>query len=730
MTAATGPEELLVTWLRKNVTLAAEPIDISETSIDVDDGTLFVGNDVILIDDEQMLVTDVVANTLTVERAYNSSVAATHADNAEIGLWKRRRFKLQVPLQPQAVDGFSGKVTIGPYNIDSNDILSSWNIMDLSGGHGIENHDEGVTDNRYRFGNLYTRFPGQWSKPYQISTTTLGTGRIRWLGDQYYNGTTYRMADSGAVLYQNTTSRGALTGAAYGLGVSWGGTAAQALFYIPQSASGYSTFDPSTNTLTNNNGGGDPDARSFLVWDEKLLVLDKDGYIWYATTAAATTTFTHYTLGGNNVRIDPAFEPYRLHAFYNRTGDQVPYVITRENVWGFDADTPRFYQIPDFEGQHPRFGRASCVWRGKLYVSSGMSVLEFDGEVIRTTMGLDRDDGLPYNYSDHVISLTPTQNALYALVHGISFFGDTYHSVHEYTGFGWHCIFTEINANVPQTIVSSSAGDTYHLYWGLSNAGTIYSQELPVAFTNPREAIEAGGVLMGDRTDPVVIDFTDYFEEFFYLETGRFDANMAGYRKIANAVEMDVRSIDERLADFTDTPIEAIRLYYRVDEDTDWTLMYHSDGAAPSSTTITTPGHHVFQFGPYDPDGTYIGVDFETIEFRITLTGLIPVPYIQSTSAVIRSLSFSFLKLMNPSLAWTANLDLRDDYHDASPQVLLDELTELRTLPRFFSIQHRDRIYRSRMTGMQTSEEGGNDERATARCSFIEVPFVLGIASE
>ena len=56
----------------------------SATTVTVDTGTQFAVGDVVNVDDEQMLVTARAGNNLTVTRAYNSTTAAAHADNAPI----------------------------------------------------------------------------------------------------------------------------------------------------------------------------------------------------------------------------------------------------------------------------------------------------------------------------------------------------------------------------------------------------------------------------------------------------------------------------------------------------------------------------------------------------------------------------------------------------------------------------------------------------------------------
>ncbi len=73
------PEELVDAATNLN-----EDLDISETGVDVQDGTKFSANDVIKIENEEMYVVSIVTNTLTVIRAYNDTTAATHANGLDI----------------------------------------------------------------------------------------------------------------------------------------------------------------------------------------------------------------------------------------------------------------------------------------------------------------------------------------------------------------------------------------------------------------------------------------------------------------------------------------------------------------------------------------------------------------------------------------------------------------------------------------------------------------------
>jgi len=68
------------------VSLAAEGMDATELGFDVDDGTEFQIGQTLLVDSEQMYITAIASNTLTVERGVNGTTAATHSDNAVIDI--------------------------------------------------------------------------------------------------------------------------------------------------------------------------------------------------------------------------------------------------------------------------------------------------------------------------------------------------------------------------------------------------------------------------------------------------------------------------------------------------------------------------------------------------------------------------------------------------------------------------------------------------------------------
>jgi hypothetical protein len=595
-------------------------------------------------------------------------------------------------VQVSAVDRFPGKITVGDYTLDSNDLLSTINISDLSGGNGIIDHIEGTTDNRYRIGSIYTRYPRQWTKPFRIGThtTTGSVGAMVPLADMYdYANSRYDLyiAERGvgvSLWKNNTDTTYNLSNDPTGKGIAYRGAGADTFLYIPMGSSGYATFEPDGPTFTNNGG---EDMVGFCAWDDKLIGIDVNGQLYYATSAAATTTFTSYGAGG---KLDRSIIPKSLIVYRNQANENQVHVITDSGVFVFDPATPRLYEIPDLYSVHPSFGIAAARWRGNLFVAAGMDILEYNGSVIRN-IGLSRDDGLPYTDQGIIYDLVAGQNSLYALSQSNLAVGSVFTSVHEWSGFGWHMIHRAAEGALAQKIHISRNTGTYRLYWGVGTR--LAYQVLPVSFTNPQEAIAASGFEFSEAGTTTL----------YYLETGKYDGGMPGYQKIANGVEID---LTRKVA--TDT----ITLKYRIDFETSWTTL----------GTVTATGHTRLPFGTVTSDGIYPGITFEVIEFRLEFNELSTT----TDTDVVRSMVFSFLKVMNPSWSWTVQLDLTSAHSGRSPEQMYDKLVALKDSGVFYSMKHWDDTYRIRIAGMSGAQETGKDKRGVYTMSLLEIPSKLG----
>ena len=111
------------------------------TTVNVDDGTDFEVLQTILIDSEQMYITAIAANALTVERGVNGTTAATHVDNAVIDVYRYPRDLVEATLMHSSrlwtrrasgfadVVGFDDGGTLRPwqgYGRDVQDLLTKF----------------------------------------------------------------------------------------------------------------------------------------------------------------------------------------------------------------------------------------------------------------------------------------------------------------------------------------------------------------------------------------------------------------------------------------------------------------------------------------------------------------------------------------------------------------------------------------------------------------------------
>ena len=70
-----------------SATNTSEVLDNSETDVDVGAGTAFAVGQLILVESEQMYITAIATNTLTVKRGVNGTTAATHVTDKDIYIY-------------------------------------------------------------------------------------------------------------------------------------------------------------------------------------------------------------------------------------------------------------------------------------------------------------------------------------------------------------------------------------------------------------------------------------------------------------------------------------------------------------------------------------------------------------------------------------------------------------------------------------------------------------------
>lgn len=580
---------------------------------------------------------------------------------------------------------FQRKQQIGDYTRDSNPLLSTWVMTDWSGGHGVQSLEEGSDTGRYRFGVINARSPRQLTIPDMTSVIDSPNAGIAYpLGQITPGGTNYVAFGTDIYAWSEGTqtfsdSGENLSAAPIGRPVSYRGS-----LYIPNGAS-FDTFDGTTAANET-----DFKAVDFSLWDRRLLAIDADGQIWQTLDGST------WTNDGDDARIDESHKPRHITPFYDRQDYPMPVVTTDRALWSFEPSGPSLYLTEVEYPAHENHGRGVAKWRGELYVGVAMGVWKYNGSV-QAPMGLDRDQGLPDDIRGSIVDLLGEYNQVFALVSGAEFqddfeetlewdanddqwdvtLGSTVSSLHIWTSYGWHCIWSSGSlSGVPTWMCMSSESSAYRLWFGYG--AHVLTMRLPTDFANARAQISSG---------------TGSFARRGFLETGFFDAGMTGYTKNANTVLIRTS--------FT-SDVCPVAVKYRLASEDGWTTL----------GTVTQPGETLMSFGAK-------GLPFKEIEFRFELLREQGNP---TTAPIIDSVVFSFLKLIPSYNSFNLKLDMLAPYKNQSPRQMYEKIDELIANPEFFTLQYRDQSWRVRIAqGGGSDFVAPGDYRSERLVSVIEI---------
>lgn len=585
-------------------------------------------------------------------------------------------------LQVQQLGSYQQGVTIGSPDVNSHPYLSTWGLMDLTGGHGLADHLAGTTDTRYRYSTLDVSRPGQWAGRWKVNTETGTAGAFMPLGDLLYSGNVEMYGAFGTDLHIWNESTDAwtdttvnLTAAAVNPGVAFAGTGTLRLF-IPLGASGYDTYTGAAKANVAS------DALMFCVFGgSNLIRLTTTGQLHYSTDG---TAWTSYNADG---KIDGALTAYGIHEWRDAMDNPILIIHTSGGAFTFDPAGPTLYPLDLKFPNHPNQGLAACVWRGIYYVTVGMGIHSYTGSVIGA-MGLDRDEGLPalYSLGSRIVALAPEYNNMYALVQGGS---SAYPSVQRFDGYGWHSVWEASGTGTASKLFISGARSTPRIWWGVGN--NSYTTELPIAYSNPRQVINAGTAAL--------------LESGGYVRTGMTNMGMPGSRKIAVSLGVRTTSLDV-------STVGAATVKYRLREDDTFTQLQGpmtEDGDVyvfPASGPVADTTYY------YWFDSDFEGVSFDEIELEITV----------GISTIVKYAAMYFMKVLSGNLAWNAAFDCTNTVELKTDAALAAKLDSLITSGRIVSMIHRDTTYKVRVSAWNGSDATGRaDARSTRTVSLIQI---------
>ncbi len=622
------------------------------------------------------------------------------------GMLAGLRIPLIDPSDENNLARFQPKITSGDYTHDSDDLLSVWAQASwLAGGQAYKVNASSQAERWWDATGLDTEQRGMLSlrlKMYQHTKPAGATGSFVPLGD--YAGDFYGAWNTKFCIWTGTTwvdTGKVLHGAPVGIGQVFDDK-----FYIPLGAAGLDQFDGSGGSMTAVAG---VTAKDVLLWDDKLVVLTSDNqYRTWDGTAPWTTVSSAYTVRDGST-------PRHLQDFIDAQKNPTVFIVTSRGIWAIDPVNDKIVRTGAYYPPHPTQALASAVWRNTdMYISVGVGVHQWNGDVF-SAMGLDRDDGLRSELRGYITDLTPEYNGMFALVQGAT--GTTegndlnleggmnydepldfpvqraVSSLWRYNGYGWHKIWESPGASGSPTwgcLEAREDGTGYAFHWGYGDQA--WRLPLRIGFYNPQQGVRAG---------------IDHFEANGVLRTGRWNANMPTWDKLASHI--DVNIIEESQG--------TVQVEYMTDKtNNQWVSM----GMA------SEVGRTRFYFGEnfVSQDGTEwdcpAGVEFDWIEFRYTFEG---IPGNDTTTPLVDAFVFKFIKIPLSTYSWTFNVPIEFDeqFYDVGPREMSAWLSTLAARKEFVPLVYKDKTYRVVVAQTTGKTFSGDDPKGKFSLIVLEV---------
>ena len=629
-------------------------------------------------------------------------------------------YPISRPVQVVLASLYPAKITIGDTSRDSQTRASVISWADWRGGLGTERMEGAVDVDKAWWSTAQLRYKRHLVLPelaVQTAEATSYTGSASDGQIAEYGNEIYTAYSEQVFKYSNASD-------------SWGSSlrtlasAATDNLTVRLSDVSYLIFAYSSGFDYYNGSAwatNSKDATYLAWWDNKLWGIDDTGQLWYAATPNATPTDDAQLPLPDNYVTD-------LFTARNAAGSIVLYAATKLGLYAHDAANAKWVETEVAFPYHEFNGSGTKRWRDSVYIPSGQGIYKYingSNNAVITTVGLDKDDGLPSDERGVVKRLDASHNELFAMVDasatnesGISNtttmpgyqWSSVTHghgspvieassgksAIYGYNEVGWQTkwLSTENGRGIQDTLVSN-AYDTYRLWWLFNNR--VYYMALSPDIVNPSQ----------------VADF-DYAETATH-ETPWFDAGQVEVDKLALTLKIEATGLS---SGDTATDHELIDVSYALDYST----TYVSLGRVDSTTVGSTEGIKTYNFG--DSDSVPNGKDFRAIKFKFDLARTAGTAN-KANSPDLISTTFSFRKKLDVKFGHTVTLNLSNDYKGNTPMGLRSNLVSAIENKQLVEFTFRDdsggtRNYYVDIASASGLEYTGYDERGQSQILLVE----------
>ena len=634
------------------------------------------------------------------------------------------------PIQAILASLYPPKVTIGDTSRDSQIRASVISWSDWRGGLGTARMEGAVDVDKSWWSTAQLRYKRHLVLPALANKTgssgTLASSAHSVTGADTaiigeISDTIYAAFNDKVVKYTSATDAWALfdtlgANVTDTITVNLGGTT----YIIFAHTNGYTYSDPSD--LTTWTEDTTHAAKYMTWWNNRLYFISNAGQLYYVTAPNASPT-TDALL--------PLPAGYVTDLFTGRdsSGNSIIYAATKTGLFAHDASNTKWVETEVDFPFHPFNGMGTRRWRDAIYFPAGLGIYKYingTNSAVITTVGPDKDDGLPSESRGTIKRLDATHNELLAMVDSTtaplvpsdSITGNVQWSaighghgspvlpvdigtsgIYGYNEVGWQTKWYAEEAGKPilDTHVSN-AHDKYRLWWAYD--GEIWYMNLVTDVINPSE----------------VTDF-DYGKEAVHF-TPWFDAGQVEVDKLALRLKVEASGLSTN---------ETITMTYQLNHETEDISMLEPSGSlgVVNSTNMgSTQGVQTFNFG--DSASVLNGKNFRAIRFKATLNREdADTAAAKLLTPDLISLTFEYRKKLESKWGHSVTVDFSQEYKGKSPQELRSNLVTAIEDRQLVEFTFRDdtggtRNYYVDIASASGLEYTGYDERGQSQITLVE----------
>jgi len=176
--------------------------------------------------------------------------------------------------------------------------------------------------------------------------------------------------------------------------------------------------------------------------DYKLFGIDATGQCWFNLTINGTVE--------NIAKISLSHGEVVTGLFKARTKSdnnaEILYATTSQRLYALNFGQHKFDEITDIDiGENNELGheRPATTFKGKIYLASGRSIIEWDPVNLTVDyIGFDLDDGLPAGVDGRITAMVASTNELFVATKAVKS-GTDVACIMAWNGQGWRRVYTE-----------------------------------------------------------------------------------------------------------------------------------------------------------------------------------------------------------------------------------------------------------------------------------------------